>query len=38
MIKRFVSGTPLETEAVMNKMEAAAGEIPYLVKTESGFS
>lgn len=38
MIKRFVSGTPLETEAVMNKMEVSAGEIPYLEKTENGFS
>lgn len=38
MIRRYVTGTPLETEAVMNKTETAAGAVPYLTRTENGFS
>lgn len=38
MMKRYVTGAPLETEAVISKTEAAAGAVPYLTKTENGFS
>ncbi len=37
MIRRYVTGTPLETEAVLNKMNAETDAIPYLEKNEKGF-
>lgn len=37
MIRRYVTGVPLETEAVLNKPEVSIGSIPYLKKTETGF-
>lgn len=33
MVRRYVFGTPIETEAVINKPEALAGQLPYFEKT-----
>ena len=38
MIKRFVVGNPLETEAILNKVQMSEEKIPYLSVTQQGFS
>lgn len=38
MIKRFVFGKPLETEAVLKKPEPSQGAIPWMERTEKGLS
>lgn len=38
MIRRYVTGTPLDTEAVQNKGAAECGPVPYLEKTENGYA
>lgn len=39
MIRRYVFGTPFETEAVTTAVEAAAGEVPYgTIDLQHGFS
>lgn len=36
-MKRYQSGTPIETEAMLKKIAVTEGEIPYLKQTEQGF-
>ena len=39
MIQKYVFGNPFDTEAVVKKMEAASGVVPYgRIDTEDGFS
>ena len=38
MIRRFVTGTPLDTEAVLYKPEPTDSAVPYFEKTERGFT
>ena len=37
MIKRFVMGNPLDTEAILQKPPVSEGSIPYLGRMEQGF-
>lgn len=36
-MKRYQSGKPIETEAMLTQLEITEGEIPYLKKLENGF-
>ena len=38
MIRRYVFGNPIETEAVLNKPDVSQGQIPWMEKTENGWS
>lgn len=38
MIRRYVFGNPIETEAVLNKPDVSRGRIPWMEKTENGLS
>lgn len=38
MIKRFVAGNPLETEAVLKEVRISEEKIPYLTVTQQGFA